>query len=64
MVVKSLVKTGLPLRISYVGEKERLKLNAQTLKNSISIFSLAAAKIYRDLIKRLGMKGLTQSVSL
>ncbi|HIG8793801.1 BPL-N domain-containing protein [Raoultella terrigena] len=32
MVVKSLVKTGLPLRISYVGEKERLKLNAQTLK--------------------------------
>ncbi|MEG3494604.1 hypothetical protein V2U99_20170 [Klebsiella variicola] len=32
MVVKSLVATGLPLHISYVGEKEKLKLNAQTLK--------------------------------
>ena len=32
MVVKSLIATGLPLHISYVGEKEKLKLNAQTLK--------------------------------
>lgn len=32
MVVKSLVGTGLPLDISYVGEKEKLKLNDQTLK--------------------------------
>ncbi|HDG7811231.1 TPA: hypothetical protein PCK03_001292 [Klebsiella quasipneumoniae] len=32
MVVKSLVATGLPMHISYVGEKEKLKLNAQTLK--------------------------------
>lgn len=32
MVVKSLIGTGLPLHISYVGEKEKLKLNEQTLK--------------------------------
>lgn len=32
MVVKSLVGTGLPLNISYVGEKEKLKVNEQTLK--------------------------------
>jgi hypothetical protein len=32
MVVKSLVGTGLPLNIAYVGEKETLKVNEQTLK--------------------------------
>lgn len=30
MVVKSLVGTGLPLNIAYVGEKETLKVNEQT----------------------------------
>lgn len=32
MVVKSLIGTGLPLNIAYVGEKETLKVNEQTLK--------------------------------
>lgn len=33
MVVKSLVNTGLRLHISYIGEKEKLKLSSQTLKD-------------------------------
>jgi hypothetical protein len=64
MVVKSLIATGLPLHISYVGEKEKLKLNAQTLKNSISIFNLAAVRIYPALIKPWVMKGQRLSAIL
>lgn len=33
MVYKSLMKTGLPLDITYVGEDEKLRVNEQTLRN-------------------------------
>ncbi len=33
MVYKSLMKTGLPLDITYVGEAEKLKVNEQTLRS-------------------------------
>ena len=52
MVVKSLVGTGLPLNIAYVGEKETLKVNEQTL-NSTAGFSCVSEGFAKDFKRNL-----------
>lgn len=50
MVVKSLVKTGLNLSVSYIGENEKLKLNSSNLKKFDLYIQPGADRIFPQLI--------------